>query len=78
MVHHNNLATNAALTESKQFRRTSFARPGKPAYCADGPQCRGPQLSGKGEQVKRQLNRPGFDGGSCYWISTSGWSVRFV
>ncbi len=24
------------------------------------------------------LNRPGFDGGSCYWISTSGWSVRFV
>ena len=24
------------------------------------------------------LNRPGFDGGSGYWISTRGWSVRFV
>ena len=24
------------------------------------------------------LNRPGFDGGSGYWISTRVWSVRFV
>ena len=24
------------------------------------------------------VNRPGFDGGSGYWISTRGWSVRFV
>jgi hypothetical protein len=24
------------------------------------------------------VNRPGSDGGSGYWISTSGWSVRFV
>ena len=25
-----------------------------------------------------QVNRPGSDGGSGYWISTRGWSVRFV
>ena len=24
------------------------------------------------------VNRTGSDGGSGYWISTSGWSVRFV
>lgn len=24
------------------------------------------------------VNRPGSDGGSGYWISTRGWSVRFV
>ncbi|EUA38277.1 hypothetical protein I549_3656 [Mycobacterium avium subsp. avium 2285 (R)] len=30
------------------------------------------------QQIADDLNRPGFDGGSCYWISTSGWSVRFV
>ena len=24
------------------------------------------------------MNRPGSDGGSGYWISTRGWSVRFV
>lgn len=29
-------------------------------------------------QKAKAVNRPGFDGGSCYWISTSGWSVRFV
>lgn len=30
------------------------------------------------ELQRIEVNRPGFDGGSCYWISTSGWSVRFV
>ena len=26
----------------------------------------------------RDMNRPGFDGGSGYWISTRVWSVRFL
>ena len=29
-------------------------------------------------RLQKALNRPGFDGGSGYWIPTRVWSVRFV
>lgn len=36
-------------------------------------------VSGRHNQEMREsVNRPGFDGGSGYWISTRVWSVRFV
>jgi ipoprotein LpqH len=38
----------------KQFPASPFARPGKPAYCPDGPSSSKDRYIGKGAQVKRE------------------------
>ncbi|OSC21200.1 hypothetical protein B8W69_28725 [Mycobacterium vulneris] len=63
------------------------ARSGRPGFCEDAQLLADPALPARSRSATQNdrplkrakfntLNRPGFPGGSGYWISTRGWSVR--